>query len=294
MSELLPGPHTAIVPATSANIGPGYDSFGLALGLYDEVSIELTGVDILIEVAGEGADTVGAGRRHLVVSAFLRTLLQLGHDEVRGLKLKARNRIPHARGLGSSSAAIVAGVYLAHAAANVEVDRERALRIAGEIEGHPDNVAPCIYGDFTIAYSTVGGAHAVSMKPHTTVTPWVFIPAQVGFTAQARDVLPPKVPHADAAFNVARAALLVEAITRHPRLLWEATSDRLHQSYRASVMPHSWELVCRLREAGFAAAISGAGPTVLVLTHSEVEPDPALAPEFAAHQLPVGDGAWLR
>jgi len=178
------------------------------------------------------------------------------------------NRIPHARGLGSSSAAIVAGIALARelTTGGSTLDDAAALALAAEIEGHPDNVAPCFLGGFTIAWTGTDGAHAVRLDPADSVTPVVYVPATRGLTAHARAALPTEVPHRDAVFNTARAALLVHALSTAPELLLAATEDRLHQPYRAPAMPETASLVAALREAGVPAFVSGAGPSVLALT----------------------------
>lgn len=292
MTELLKGPHTVVVPATSANLGPGYDSLGIAWGLFDEVTAEVIDSGFEVTVEGEGADTVASDTDHLVVAAIIRTVESLG-GTLNGLKLHCRNRIPHARGLGSSSAAIVAGVFLAYAIAGVVPDRAAALRMAADIEGHPDNVAPCVYGGFTIAYSTVDGAKAAVSQPHPSLRGWLYVPSHTGLTAEARSALPSVVPHADAAFNVARSALLVHAITTDPSRLGDATEDRLHQSYRASGSTESWELLNRLRESGWAAVISGAGPTVLALGRDGLGPS-VESENFTRLELSTSDGAALR
>lgn len=286
----MTGPRATVrVPATSANLGPGFDSLGLALDLCDEVTaVATSGTAVTVEVEGEGVGTVATDERHLVAAAMLRTFKHLDLTPP-GLHLKCRNRIPHARGLGSSSAAIVAGVMLADALAGASLTRAEKLVIAGEIEGHPDNVAPCLLGGFTIAYSTADGAKALSLDPSPRVHPWVFVPETRGLTAAARTALPDRVPHVDAVFNLSRAALLVAAISRQPSRLFEATDDRLHQGYRAAGMPESAALLERLRTAGIAAAISGAGPAVLALAVDDaVVPE---APGFTALRLDVAEGA---
>jgi homoserine kinase len=285
------GPRATVrVPATSANLGPGFDSLGLALDLYDEVTAEATsGTAVTVEVEGEGADTVAPDERHLVAAAMIRTFAHLDLAPP-GLNLKCRNRIPHARGLGSSSAAIVAGIMLADALAGAGLTRAEKLALAGAIEGHPDNVAPCLLGGFTVAYSTESGAKALRLDPSPRIHPWVYIPQVRGLTAVARAALPERVPHADAVFNLSRSALLVAAVSRQPSRLFEATEDRLHQRYRAEGMPGSTRLLNELRTAGIAAAISGAGPTVLALAVDDAElPE---APEgFEARRLDFGSGA---
>ncbi|MCH7231419.1 homoserine kinase [Glycomyces sp. L485] len=279
------------VPATSANLGPGFDSLGLALELFDEVTAATTASGVAVEVEGEGEGTVASDERHLVAAAMLRTFETLG-VKAPGLHLKCRNRIPHARGLGSSSAAIVAGIMLADELAGTGMPTADKLALASEIEGHPDNVAPCLLGGFTIAYTTEDGAQAVGLDPSPRLRPWAFVPSQKGLTAAARAALPEQVTYADAVFNLSRAALLVDAVTRTPSRLFDATDDRLHQSYRASGMPESMHLLRELRSAGIAAAVSGAGPTVIALS-VEGGPVPHEAAGFTAMKLSVADGAAI-
>ncbi|MCC3764988.1 homoserine kinase [Glycomyces sp. TRM65418] len=291
MGAFSTGPRVTVrVPATSANLGPGFDSLGLALDLCDEVTAEATsGTAVQVSVQGEGEGTVALDERHLVAAAMLRTFKHLDLAAP-GLKLQCRNRIPHARGLGSSSAAIVAGIMLADALAGASMTRAQKLALASEIEGHPDNVAPCLLGGFTVAYDTEDGAKALSLDPSPRIHPWVFVPDAKGLTSVARAALPEKVPHVDAVFNVSRAALLVAAVARQPSRLFEATDDRLHQPYRARGMPESSRLLRELRAAGIAAAISGAGPTVLALTVDDARVPEAPA-GFTAMRLDVADGA---
>jgi len=262
------GPVTVAVPATSANLGPGFDVLGLALDLVDEVTAEVVPEGYRVDVVGEGAGEVPTGVDHLIVATMLTTFEQMGVARPPGLRLKCHNRIPHARGLGSSSAAIVAGIALARGltTAGATLDDAAALALAAEIEGHPDNVAPCLLGGFTIAWTGTDGAHAVRLDPADSVTPVVYVPAERGLTAHARAALPAEVPHRDAVFNTARAALLVHALSTAPELLLAATEDRLHQPYRAPAMPETANLVAALREAGVPAFVSGAGPSVLALT----------------------------
>ncbi|MFF5174955.1 homoserine kinase [Micromonospora sp. NPDC000089] len=263
------GPVRVRTPATSANLGPGFDALGLALGLHDDVTAEVTTTGgVTVEVTGEGAAELPRDGRHLV-AASMRTAFDLLGGQPVGLAVECVNRIPQARGLGSSSAAIVAGVLLARA---LVTDGERrlddagVLRLAAEIEGHPDNVAPCLLGGFTVAWTEPTGARAVSLAVAEAVRPTVFVPAERGLTEVARAALPATVPHADAALTAGRAALLVHALTTEPALLLPATVDRLHQGYRAAGMPRTAALVDELRAAGVAAVVSGAGPTVLALT----------------------------
>jgi homoserine kinase len=266
------------VPATSANLGPGFDALGLALALYDEVTAQVIGEGYRVEVSGEGAGELPTDENHLVVRALRAAFDALGGAPP-GVALTCVNRIPQARGLGSSSAAIVAGVLLARglvADGPERLDDAAALRLAAEIEGHPDNVAPCLLGGFTIAWTEDSGARAVSLPPAPDVTPTVFVPAERGLTKTARAALPPTVPHSDAAVNAGRAALLVHALTCDPSLLLPATEDRLHQDYRAPGMPGSADLVRRLRAAGVPAVISGAGPSVLAFTEPPAGFEPGI------------------
>jgi homoserine kinase len=263
--SLKSGPVTVRVPATSANLGPGFDSLGVALTLYDEVTATVVAGPTTVEITGEGAGELPVDNSHLIVRSMRTAFEALGTPSPE-IALHCVNRIPQARGLGSSSAAIVAGVTLAQALAGI-ADRERALELAGAIEGHPDNVAPCVLGGFTIAWlDEKHRARAATMTPVQSVQPVVFVPDVQGLTAVARAALPAAVPHADASFNAGRSALLVYALSTDPSLLFPATEDRLHQAYRAGGMPGTADVVRRLREAGVAAVVSGAGPTVLALT----------------------------
>jgi homoserine kinase len=272
----VPGAVRVRVPATSANLGPGFDALGLALALYDDVSARISAAGFRVTVDGEGAGELPDGEDHLVVKAMLATFEALGAAPP-GLTLECVNRIPQARGLGSSSAAIVAGVLLARelmVGGPQALDDSGALRLAARLEGHPDNVAPCLLGGLTIAWLEPDGARAVSLAPANGVQPVLFVPDERGLTAAARAALPDSVPHADAALNAGRAALLVHALTAAPDLLLAATEDRLHQRYRADAAPATFALVEALREAGVAAVVSGAGPSVMALT----EPPEQFAP----------------
>jgi len=266
-------PITVAVPATSANLGPGFDAFGLALALEDEVTAQVTGSGVRVEVSGEGDGEVPTGADHLIADTMLRTFDRLGVPRPDGLHLRCRNRIPHARGLGSSSAAIVAGIVLARALVGLTGYDPRSLSLAAEIEGHPDNVAPCLLGGFTIAWTSDDGAYATRLDVSPEITPTVLIPETRGLTAHARAALPQQIPHRDAVFNVARAALLVRALTADPSLLLTATEDRLHQNYRAPGQPETAALVAELRSAGVPAVVSGAGPSVLALSGQPTAPD---------------------
>lgn len=264
------------VPATSANLGPGFDALGLALGLYDEVMVRIADDGLRIDVAGEGAGTVARDETHLVVRALRRAFDRLGAQPP-GLEVVCANRIPHARGLGSSAAAICAGIVAARAlTVGSTLSDDEVLQLATDMEGHPDNVAACLRGGFTIAWLDQAGeiadaagaaARALRVDPADGVRVVAFVPDQPLSTEVARGLLPKLVPHADAARNAGRSALLAAALVQgRADLLLAATHDRLHQDYRAPAMPASAALIAALRAAGHAAVVSGAGPTVLVLT----------------------------
>jgi homoserine kinase len=279
--EWAEGPVRVRVPATSANLGPGFDALGLALSLYDVVEARVVRSGLHIDVSGEGAaDIADAEEAHLVVRAMRAAFDELGAGQPPGLALRCVNRIPHGRGLGSSAAAIVAGVLAARALAGAGTGPDAALPLANALEGHPDNVAPCLYGGLTIAWLAGEGAgprdavspavtaRAVRLEPAAGITPVAIIAPDPVSTEMARGLLPARVPHADAARNAGRAALLVVALTARPEALLDATEDRLHQDYRAPAMPVTRELVGRLRAAGVPAVVSGAGPSVLAFLTS--------------------------
>jgi homoserine kinase len=282
------------VPATSANLGPAFDCAGLALTQYDVLEFAVAPSGLEIEVSGVGAGELPTDESHLVVQAFRAACAELGWRPP-GLRLSARNTIPQGRGMGSSAAAVVAGVVGAWELCP-DVDRrddDAVLRLVSAIEGHPDNVAPCLLGGATLSWTGPTGARAARLDIDAQVRPVVLVPEVTLSTHVARGLLPEAVPHADASFNAGRAALLVHALTREPRLLLDATEDRLHQRQRAAAMPDSLALVDRLRDAGHAAVVSGAGPSVLVLT---ARPDDAATvtdltpPEWSVLPLGVDSG----
>lgn len=264
------GPVRVDVPATSANLGPGFDSLGLALELRDRLEAEVTGAGLVVEVTGHGADTVPRDESHLVVRSVRAGLEALG-ETLPGLRLSCHNAIPHARGLGSSSAAIVGGLALARALVENGTERfdDQALfRLAAQLEGHPDNVAPAAYGGFVISGRESGEWYAVRAPVDRRVVAAAFVPPNPLSTEVARGLLPGTVTHADAAADAGRTALLVAALGGAPEHLLTATRDFLHQEQRRPAMPESLDLVDRLRADGHAAVVSGAGPTVLVLADS--------------------------
>ena len=269
MTTFATGPVRVSVPATSANLGPGFDALGLALDLRDRLEAEITTEGLRVDVEGVGSEEVPRDEQHLVVRAMRATFDELGVQPP-GLRLSCTNVIPHARGLGSSSAAIVAGVWLARelvAGGRLLLADEALLDLAARLEGHPDNVAPALMGGFVIAGQDADGTfYAVSSEVDPRIGAVVFVPPDAVSTELARGLLPKEVPHADAATNAGRAALLVAALAGRPEELWRATADRLHQDYRRPAMPASLDLVDALRADGVPAIVSGAGPTVLAFT----------------------------
>ncbi|MGM1061799.1 homoserine kinase [Saccharothrix sp. Mg75] len=279
------------VPASTANLGSGFDALGMALGLHDELEFEVVADGLRVEVAGEGAGVVPPDESHLVVRAFRAASAHLGLD-VPGLRLRCRNAIPHARGLGSSSAAVVAGVAAAYGLVGRGPDTT-ALQLAAEFDGHADNAAASMFGGVVIAWTEGDRFRAVRAEPHPSLAPVVFVPAGESSTRTTRGLLPSKVPHEDAAFAAGRSALAVHALTADPSLLLDALVDRLHEPYREPAWPATTRLVAALREAGVPAAVSGAGPTVLAFPpHGEPPAGLDLA-GFRARRLPV-DAAGVR
>lgn len=291
MTEFVGGPVRVRVPATSANLGPGFDALGIALQLHDAVTAQVTDSGLTIDVHGEGGALVARDESHLVVRAMRRTFAALGAEPA-GLALECHNRIPHSRGLGSSAAAVVAGILLARALTvdgSVLLPAGEVLALAAELEGHPDNVAPCLLGGLTIAWMQ-GTARAVRRDLDPAIVPVALVPPFTASTQLARGLLPDAVPHGDAAFAAGRAALLVAALTGTPQALFDATEDRLHQSYRAPAMRDSLRLIGELRGGGHAAVISGAGPTVLVLARGDAEAAEVVAScpaDWTGRVLPV-------
>ncbi|NYD66576.1 homoserine kinase [Agromyces atrinae] len=258
---------TVKVPATTANLGPGFDTLGLALAVYDDLEISVPADGVLsIEVHGVGEGEVPLDDSHLVIRAMKHTFDHVG-IAMPAVRLVAHNTIPHGRGLGSSGAAIVAGIVAARGLLEgiALFDADQLLALATDLEGHPDNVAPALFGGLTIAWTTPTGPQHKKLLVHRGVSPLVLVPEHVMSTALARSLQPESVPHEDAVFNVSRSALLIAALTQSPELLLAATEDKLHQNYRAAAMPETDRLIQLLRAAGHPAVVSGAGPSILVL-----------------------------
>ncbi|MFC7617200.1 homoserine kinase [Actinokineospora soli] len=272
------------VPASTANLGSGFDALGMALGRHDEVVVR-PALATAVHVTGEGAGEVALDERHLVLRALRAAAAKLGTDPG-PVELICANTIPHARGLGSSAAAIVAGIAAAYGLAGKRLD-EDALHLAAEFEGHADNVAASLLGGLVVAWHDDGGFRAARLEPHPDLRVTAIVPAERSDTHVTRGLLPETVPHADAAFAAGRAALAVHALTAAPELLLAATADRLHQDYRESAYPATLRLVRELRALGVAAVVSGAGPTVLALSTEQDLPDGLDLRGFTAWPLDV-------
>ena len=290
---------SAAVAASSANLGPGFDSIGLALGRYDEIVVETTGAGLLVEVSGEGAGQVPTGPDHLVVAAIHRGLAAAG-CHAPGLIVRCHNVIPHSRGLGSSAAAVVGGLAAANSLV-AQTDRDpltdaQLIQLASEFEGHPDNAAAAVLGGAVVSWIQPQSRPeygAVALSLHPDIRLFVGIPQVRSSTAETRVLLPAEVSHQDARFNLSRAALLVVALTERPDLLMPATEDLLHQPQRAPAMPASAEYLRLLRGYGVPAVLSGAGPAVLALTAGAELPAEArqfgIDHGFAVEEIAVGD-----
>jgi homoserine kinase len=292
---------SSVVAASSANLGPGFDSIGLALGLYDEIIVETTDSGLIVEVGGEGAGELPLGSGHLVVRA-VECGLQAAGVSALGLKVRCRNAIPHSRGLGSSAAAVVGGLAsvngLVAQAGSTPLSQARLIQLASEFEGHPDNAAAAVLGGAVVSWTERSGDppsfSGVPLRLHPDIHLFPAIPEQRSSTAEARVLLPAQVSHDVARFNISRTALLVVALTERPDLLMAATEDMLHQPQRAPAMPSSAEYLRLLRRYNVPAVLSGAGPAVIALSTASELPVEALeygaANGFAVSEMTAGDG----
>lgn len=270
MQRLTPGQRARVtVPGSSANLGPGFDSLGLAVDLCDTIEVEVIESGLEIEIHGDGADHLPKTAKHLVYRALK---LGFGAADVTapGIRMVCHNQIPQSRGLGSSAAAAVGGVALAGALAGREFTSAELIQLASEFEGHPDNVSASVLGGAVVSWTDGSGDDAkysaVSIPVHPDIQATAVVPNSHASTNAVRKVLPEMIPHVDARFNVARSSLMTVAISAHPELLMPATEDRLHQEYRAEALPVTTKWVSIFRDAGFPAFVSGAGPTCLALT----------------------------
>jgi len=292
---------SAVVSASSANLGPGFDSIGLALGLFDEIVLETTDSGLLVTVEGEGAGQVPLGPEHLVVRAVERGLQALGVSAP-GLVVRCRNFIPHSRGLGSSAAAVVGGLAAVNGLVaqtdSAPLSESRLIQLSAEFEGHPDNAAAAVLGGAVVSWIDRTGNRpdysAVSLRLHPDIHLFAAVPEERSLTAETRGLLPAQVSHDDARFNLSRAALLVVALTERPDLLMAATEDVLHQPQRGPAMPASAEYLRLLRRHNVAATLSGAGPALITLGTGHQLPREALqygaANGFTITEMTVGEG----
>ena len=299
MKQTLPAglAATSVVAASSANLGPGFDSLGLALSLYDEIYVETTESGIRVEVDGEGAGQVPLDSTHLVVRAIERGLQAAG-VRADGLIVRSRNAIPHSRGLGSSAAAVVGGLAAANGLVaqsdSPTLSDDELVQLSSEFEGHPDNASAAVLGGAVVSWTEDDGLltryAAARLSLHPDIHLFPAVPQIRSSTAETRAVLPDHVSHVDARFNLSRAALMVVALTERPDLLMAATEDRLHQPQRAAALPASAEYLSILRRCGVAAVLSGAGPAVIAFS---TEPElPAEAVQYGvAHGFAVGEMA---
>lgn len=278
------------VPGTSANCGPGFDTLGVACNIYNELELTLKHRDeMTIEIQGEGAENIPCDHRNIVWRS-IQLLLKKAHleDEFQGAHIRMKNCIPLSRGLGSSAAAIVAGLKAANVLVGNRFSRREILQMATDIEGHPDNVAPAIFGGFTISVVHDGHPECFSFVPKMDLKLVVAVPKFPLSTRSARNVLPKQVPLKDAVFNVSRAALLVAALSRgNTRFLAHAFEDALHQPYRAKLIPGMYDVFQAAKEAGaLGASMSGAGPCLIAfsLAHGD-EVGRAMVDAFKKHTI---------
>ncbi|MBI5231843.1 MAG: homoserine kinase [Coriobacteriales bacterium] len=260
-----------LVPASSANLGPGFDSFGLALDLHNRFEAELA-EDWSVEIAGEGAEELPTDATNNVVVAMARAFEEAGKPELRAA-VGCANFIPPGSGLGSSAAAIVGGLLLGESLAEAEFGDERLIELATELEGHPDNIAAALLGAFTVCYGEAGRPRCARFEPARGLAVVAVAAAHGLATSESRRLLPAEVPHKDAAFNAGHAGLLAAAIaTGRPELLGPALADRLHQPYRAEAVGDFESVRDILLDAGAAGvALSGAGPTVIGLVAADTD-----------------------
>jgi homoserine kinase len=280
------------VPATVANLGPGFDALALAVDVENEVEVD-TEANPAVMVEGEGAGELPQDASNLVFRSMAYLTREAG-GSLPPFQLTCRNGIPLERGVGSSAAATVAGLLLANELLGAQLDDDQLLEVAVDIEGHPDNVAGCLFGGLVLAYLSGEGWRAERLQPHASLRPVLFLPEEERVpTADARRVLPREVPLSDAAYNIGRAALAVVALTDRPDLLPEALEDRLHQARRLALAPASRALFQDLRDAGLPACVAGSGPTVLAF-ETDAARVPELGPGWRILRPHIARGAELR
>lgn len=277
------------VPATTANMGPGFDVLGLALDIYNTVEMAVLPDDegLVIEATGEGAELLHRTGSRLLVEAAMRVFSEAGIDPP-SLWIRQHTRIPFFSGLGSSAAAIVGGMVAANTLLVEPLPPDKLLDLAAEMEGHPDNVAPALFGGLVAACRTEAGIKHVSIQPPATLLVVLAIPDYQLATKRSRDALPAMVPFEDAVFNLGRMALLVAAMFSgdYSQLSW-AMEDRLHQPYRSKLVPGLEDVFAAAQDAGaLATVLSGAGPTVVsFMTGNRQAVGQAMKEAFLRHGL---------
>lgn len=283
---------TVTVPATTANLGPGFDCLGLALTLYNRVTFTDAAATFAIHISGEGADWLPTDESNLVWQAAQR-LFEVVGKWPSGTHIEMENGIPAGSGLGSSAAAVVAGLVAANTLVGGGLSRHELLELATEIEGHPDNVAPALFGGLTLINQTESGLH-LECIPVPTLTSVIVLPDFTLPTAQARAALPAQITRQDAIFNIGRMGLLVRALQTgdHDKLRL-AMEDRLHQPYRLPLVPGLVEAFAAAYSAGASGvALSGAGPSLIAFAqqgHAQI----ASACQQAFSQAGLTSRAWV-
>jgi homoserine kinase len=264
----MPAAVTVWVPATVANLGPGFDALGVAVRMHLEVEIEPRRDSVEISIEGEGAEHLPADETNLVLRSMSAFFDHVGRRPP-GYAVRVRNPIPLGSGLGSSAAAVVAGLLAARSVTNRTVSQTEMVQLATEMEGHPDNIMPALLGGLVVCYRTVlsGELRSVRMEPSDRLVPILAVPGTGFSTAEARKALPEDVSFDDAQFTASRAALLVAAMTGGfgSEVLAEAMNDRLHEPHRLKLMPETAAVHEELRSAGLPVSLAGAGPSLLVV-----------------------------
>ena len=261
------------VPATVANLGPGFDSLGLALSLYNEIAVDINVSKDHLEITGEGAGSLPADQTNLVLSSMHKAFDAMGRKPV-PMVVRCTNRIPLARGLGSSAAAVVGGVFLANELCGRPMDKDQLFTLAAGIEGHPDNVAPALHGGLTVSLGTKVEDFQTLAVDLDALNKWkyvIVIPDYQIDTAKARKLLPKKIDFEDAVYNVGRAALVVASLLKGPgknanAVLKEAFNDKLHMPARIKLIPGRDAILEAAYEAGaLGACVSGSGPAMMAI-----------------------------
>jgi homoserine kinase len=254
---------TVRTPASTANLGPGFDCLGLALDLWNETRFELSGSALIIEISGEGENRLPRDERNLTVRAFKRVCEEVSQPLPKGLRVTSKQEIPLSSGLGSSAAACLAGLLAANALLGEPLKAEMILQLGAEMEGHADNLAAALLGGLILV--TKDDWRYTARKLECAALQVIFVlPDSKLSTREARKILPAQVPMQDAVFNIGAAIGVVEALrTGDIPALAAAMADKLHQPYRLPLIPGAAEALAAAQQAGAAAALSGAGPGVI-------------------------------